>query len=282
MTSFTPKINMEHQFTNKIAIVTGAGRGIGQGIAVLFANQGAKVAIADRDESSARQTVQQIQQHGGETIYCPLDLARVDSIRAMVDQVVRQWSRIDFLVNAAGVIQAKQLLDVTEADWDPIIAVNQKGLFFCVQAVARQMIRQIPPEIIQAGRAEKCSGKIVNFSSISGRRGRSLQVHYASSKAAAINITQSAALAFASYHINVNCIAPGMVLTPMWDQNAAEKSKISGLDPQEEIRQFVEKIPLKRTGTVEEIARVAAFLCSPDSDYITGQTLNVDGGFEMN
>jgi NAD(P)-dependent dehydrogenase (short-subunit alcohol dehydrogenase family) len=273
---------MEKRFIDKVAIVTGAGRGIGQGIAAHFALHGAKVVVADRDQKTAEQTDQQIRNHSAQAMVFPLDLAEVSSIRAMVEETVRQWGRIDILVNSAGVIQAKPLLEVTEADWDPIIRVNQKGLLFCIQAVAAQMIRQIPPEVQAAGRADRSYGKIVNFSSISGRRGRPLQVHYAASKAAVINITQSAALAFAQYHINVNCIAPGMVLTPMWDQNAAEKSKISGVPPQEEIRQFVEKIPLKRTGTVEEIARVAAFLCSQDADYITGQTLNVDGGFEMN
>jgi len=273
---------MEKQLENKVAIITGAARGIGQGVAIHLARLGAKVAAADRELQSAQQTAEKIQKQGGLAIAVPLDLATVSSIRAMVEQVIRQWERIDILVNAAGVIQAKPLLEVTEADWDPIINVNQKGLMFCIQAVASQMIRQIPSNRQPEGQISQSNGKIVNFSSISGRRGRALQVHYAASKAAVINMTQSAALSLAPYHINVNCIAPGMVLTPMWDQNAAEKSKISGLDPQEEIRQFIEKIPLKRTGTVEELARVTAFFCSAESDYITGQTLNVDGGFEMN
>ncbi len=273
---------METGLVNQIAIVTGAGRGIGQAVALELARRGAKVAVTDRDEISAQQTMEQIQKLGGQAMAIPFDLAEVASIRTMVEKTFRQWQRIDMLVNAAGIIQAKPLLEITEADWDPIIAVNQKGLVFCLQAVAQQMIRQIPPEVRAAGRAERCHGKIVNFSSVSGRRGRPFQVPYAASKAAVINITQSAALALAPYHINVNCLAPGMVLTPMWDQNAAEKSQISGLSPQEEIRQFIEKIPLKRTGTVEEIAKVAAFLCSEDADYITGQTINVDGGVEMN
>ncbi len=273
---------MNKKFIDKIAIVTGAGRGIGQAVALELARCGAKVAAADRDESSARQTAEQIHKRGGQAMAIPFDLAEVASIQAMVEKTVRQWQRIDILVNVAGIIQAKPLLEITEGDWDPIIAVNQKGLVFCLQAAAQQMIRQIPPEVRAAGRAERCYGKIVNFSSVSGRRGRSHQVPYAASKAAVINITQSAALALARYHINVNCIAPGMILTPMWEQNAAEMGKISGLSPQEEIRQFIEKIPLKRTGTVEEIARVAAFLCSEDADYITGQTINVDGGVEMN
>lgn len=274
--------DMEKRFNNKVAIVTGAGRGIGQGVAMEFARRGAKVVVADREEKTAQQTKEQIRKRGGQAMVVPLDLAEVSSIRKMVEEVVRQWQHIDMLVNVAGVIQAKPLLEITEADWDPIININQKGLVFCLQTVAAQMIRQIPPEVRAAGQAERCYGKIVNFSSISGRRGRPFQVPYAASKAAVINITQSTALALAPYHINVNCIAPGMVLTPMWDQNAVEKSKISGISPQEEIRQFIEKIPLKRTGTVEEIARLAVFLCSEDADYITGQTINIDGGFELN
>ena len=273
---------MEQSLANKVALVTGSGRGIGQAVALHFASRGVKVGVADRDELNAQKTVEQIKSQGGQATMIPLDLAQISSIHAMVETIVRQWQRIDILINAAGVIQAKPMLEVTEADWDLIININQKGLVFCVQAVAAQMIQQIPPDVQAAGYAAQSYGKIVNFSSISGRHGRALQVHYAASKAAVINITQSAALALAPYHINVNCIAPGMVLTPMWDQNAAEKSKDSGFDPQEEIRQFIEKIPLKRPGTLEELAQVTAFLCSSESDYITGQTLNVDGGFEMN
>ena len=143
------------------------------------------------------------------------------------------------------------------------------------------MIEQVPEEVKTAGRAERSFGKIVNFSSISGRRGRPLQVHYAASKAAVISITQSAALAFASFGINVNAVAPGVVPTPMWEKNDREASQALGTPLGKAMQDFIERVPLKRAGTAEEVAAVVAFLCSTESDYITGQTLNVDGGFEM-
>jgi NAD(P)-dependent dehydrogenase (short-subunit alcohol dehydrogenase family) len=121
----------------------------------------------------------------------------------------------------------------------------------------------------------------VNFSSISGRRGRAEQIPYAASKAAIISVTQSAALAFAPYNINVNAVCPGVVRTPMWEQIDRDRGRISGLAPGESMQRFVKRTPLKRPGSVEDVAGVVAFLCSSDSDYMTGQTLNVDGGFEM-
>jgi D-sorbitol dehydrogenase (acceptor) len=151
---------------------------------------------------------------------------------------------------------------------------------FCVQTVAAQMVRQI--QKTEAERSNRCHGKIVNFSSISGRRGRSLQIHYAASKSAVISITQSAALALAPYNINVNAVCPGVVPTRMWEKLDRERMQIDGTEPGQAIREFIERTPLKRVGSPEEIAGAVAFLCSADADYITGQTLNVDGGYEMN
>jgi len=143
------------------------------------------------------------------------------------------------------------------------------------------MIKQMPEEVKAAGHTDHSYGKIVNFSSISGRHGRAEQIPYAASKAAIISITQSAALAFAPYNINVNAVCPGVVPTPMWEKIDRDRGRISGLPPGESMKSFIERIPLKRPGSPEDVAGVVAFLCSPDSDYMTGQTLNVDGGFEM-
>jgi D-sorbitol dehydrogenase (acceptor) len=143
------------------------------------------------------------------------------------------------------------------------------------------MIRQIPPEVIAQGRADRSYGRIVNFSSISGRRGRSVQMAYAASKAGIISATQSAALAFSPYNINVNAVGPGVVPTPMWEQIDRDRSRLMGAQPGEALKAFIEKVPLLRAGRPEDVAGAVAFLCSSDADYITGQTLNVDGGFEM-
>ena len=143
------------------------------------------------------------------------------------------------------------------------------------------MIKQVPDEVKKAARANRSYGKIVNFSSISGRRGRALQIAYAASKAAIISVTQSAAMAFKTYNINVNAISPSVVATLMWEQIDKDYSRILGTMAGQSMEDFIERIPLRRAGSPEDMAAAVAFLCSSDSDYITGQTLNVDGGFEM-
>jgi NAD(P)-dependent dehydrogenase (short-subunit alcohol dehydrogenase family) len=204
-------------------------------------------------------------------------------------------------------------MELDEDDWDRVIDVNQRGTFFCLQAVAEQMIRQLPDALRAgagmadllssqlsespvepasgSGQAEKaetseplaaCYGKIVNFSSIAGRRGRPLQTHYAASKAAIISITQSAALALAPYRINVNAVCPGVVPTPMWKQIDADRARLFGAKEGEAMAAFIQTIPLKRAANPEDLAGAVAFLCSSDADYITGQAINVDGGYEMN
>jgi NAD(P)-dependent dehydrogenase (short-subunit alcohol dehydrogenase family) len=157
-----------------------------------------------------------------------------------------------------------------------------RGLFFCLQAVSRQMIAQIPEEIRQADRAPHSFGKIVNFSSVAGRSGRPYSTHYSAAKAAVISITKSAALALARYNINVNAVAPGLVPTQMWVQIDEERGQLFGTKPGEAMHNFIEQnVPLKRAGTAGDLAGAVTFLCSTEADFITGQCLNVDGGIEM-
>ena len=254
---------------NKIAIVTGAGRGIGKGIATRLAQEGATIVIADYATETATATAHELAQAGSITLPYTID-----------------------------VTQTKPLLDLNESDWDRVMNVNLRGMFFCLQAVANQMLTQIPAEIrahlglsdvvkVKADTAgapptlAASYGKIVNMASISGRRGRPLAAHYAASKAATMSVTQSAALALAPYNINVNAVSPSVVATPMWDQIDAERGQLFGSAPGEAMRAFINTIPLKRAGTPADIGGAIAFLCSSDADYITGQTLNVDGGYEM-
>ena len=232
--------------------------------------------MADINGEHADNTVASIIAEGGKAVAVNIDLSRVEEIPPMIESVVSQLGRIDILVNSAGFAQTKPLLEITEDDWDKVIDINQKGLFFCMQHAARRMIAQA-----ETARATPCAGKIVNLSSISGRRGRALQAAYAASKAAIISLTQSAALAFAPFGINVNAIAPSVVLTPMFKQVARDRGKLSGGGSDTAIQSFIDRIPLGRVGTVEEMASAVAFLCSSEADYITGQCLNVDGGFEM-
>jgi len=268
-------------FDDKIALVVGAASGIGRGVALRLVQEGALVACADLDMAGVQETVSMIEKKGGKAKGFAVHLQDVSTISSMVDEVADTYKKIDMLVNVAGVCQSKPFIEVTEKEWDFIIDINQKGTTFCMQAVARKMLEHVPQEVKKNGKTDTCYGKIVNFSSISGRRGRELQIHYASSKAAIISLTQSAALALAPFGINVNAVSPSVVKTPMWEKNVKEKSIAFNQDVLEENKRFIARIPLQREGSVEEMANAVAFLCSDQSNYITGQTLNVDGGFEM-
>ena len=272
---------MQKRLEQKTAIVTGAGQGIGRAVALRLAREGAAVVAADINEDKITQTAAEIKELKAEGLALRFDQSDVKQIENLVSETVAKFGHIDILVNNAGVVQIQHFLDISEHDWDRVMDINLKGFFFCIQAAARQMVKQIPSEVRAAGKAEKSYGKVVNLSSISGRRGRDVQAHYAASKAAIISVTQSAALAFASYNINVNAIAPSVVPTPMWKQVDRDRSRLAGAEPGSATQSFLDRIPLLRTGTPEDMASAIAFLCSSDSDYITGQTLNVDGGYEM-
>jgi NAD(P)-dependent dehydrogenase (short-subunit alcohol dehydrogenase family) len=272
---------MEQQPSERTAIVTGSGQGIGKAVALRLAEEGANVVTADINAATAEQSAEEIRTLGRRALAYHIDVANVAEIQPMVDRAVAEFGRIDILVNAAGVAQTGLFLELTEQQWDRVIDTNLKGTTFCIQKVGRQMIKQVPGQVGAGERPDRSYGKIVDFSSISGRRGRAAQVPYAASKAATISITQSVALAFAAYNINVNAVCPGIIPTPMWEQIDRDRGRISGLAPGESIKAFIEQTPLKRAGSVEDVAGIVAFLCSPDSDYMTGQTLNVDGGLEM-
>lgn len=266
----------------KIAIVTGAGQGIGKGVALRLAREGADIIIAEYNPETAETASAEVRALGRKAMAYQIDLSKVEEIQPMVDKVVAEFGKIDILVNNAGRVQTKYMLDLSPEEWDRVVDTNQRGMFFCLQAVARQMIAQIPDEIRNSDRAPHSFGKIINFSSVSGRSGRPYSTHYSAAKAAVISITKSAALALARYNINVNAVAPGLVPTQMWVQIDHERGEIFGSKPGEAMHNFIENnIPLKRAGTPDDLAAAVAFLSSSDSDYITGQCLNVDGGIEM-
>ncbi|MCL4875790.1 MAG: glucose 1-dehydrogenase [Anaerolineae bacterium] len=262
----------------KIAIVTGAGQGIGLGVATRLTQEGARVVVAEYNAENAKKAADSLP---GALAY-PVDIGDTEKIEQMVKDVVAKFGRIDILVNNAGVLETLPMFDITPEKWDWLQRVNQRGLFFTLNAVAKQMVAQIPPEVIKAGRADKSYGKIVNFSSVAGRSGRPFAAHYSAAKWAVISITQSAALYLAPYNINVNAVCPGLVPTPMWDDIDRTQAARFGMKPGEWMQNTIEKIPLKRAARPEDLAAAVAFLCSEDADYITGQALNVDGGMEMN
>lgn len=271
-----------NRHAGKVAIVTGAGQGIGRGVAERLAREGAHVVIAEYNRENALNAAAEISQVGPEALGYPVDIGDTAQIDQMVADVVAKFGHIDILVNNAGVLETLSMFDLTPEKWDWLQRVNQRGLFFCLTACAKQMVAQIPDAVKAAGRADRSYGKIVNFSSVAGRSGRPYAAHYSASKWAAISITQSAALYLAPYNINVNAICPGVVPTPMWSDIDRVQAERFGLSQGEWIKKTIEGVPLKRAATPADIGAAVSFLCSGDADYITGQALNVDGGIEMN
>lgn len=252
---------------NKVAIITGGARGIGKAIAEGYAREGARVCIADIDEAAAARTAAQI---GAGAFAVKLNVTDTQSIQHMVETVERMAGGIDILVNNAAIFDMGPIVDITEASYDKIFAVNVKGTLFTLQAVAKSMI------------ARGKGGKIINFASQAGRLGEALVAVYCASKAAVISLTQSAGLDLIRHGINVNGISPGVVDTPMWDEVDALFAKYENRPLGEKKRLVGEGVPFGRMGKPEDHVGCAIFLASSESDYVVAQTYNVDGGQWMN
>ncbi len=255
----------------KKALVTGAARGIGHAIAGAFVSEGAEVAICDIDGLAAALAADEIRREcRGNAYGFQMDVGDRGSVFACVEECVARLGKIDILVNNAGISRVVPFLEMPESLWDDTLRVNLKGVYLCCQAVL--------PSMVAAG-----GGTIINISSQSGKRGNSQYAAYCASKFGVIGLTQSLAQEFAESGITVNAICPGVVFTELWrspDMLDAYARK-RGLAPEEVAAYFESKIPLRRLCTVEDVARVAVFLASDDSAYMTGQSLNVSGGLEM-
>ena len=256
---------MAARLQDKVAILTGAASGIGEAVARRYLDEGAQCVLVDvKPADSFGQALRA--SHGERVLTVTADVTRRDDIERIVSSTVERFGHIDILFNNAALFDMRPILDESWDVYDRLFAVNVKGMFFLMQAVARRMVEQ--------GRG----GKIINMSSQAGRRGEALVSHYCATKAAVISYTQSAALALAKERINVNGIAPGVVDTPMWEQVDALFARYENRPLGEKKRIVGEEVPLGRMGLPGDLTGAALFLASADSDYITAQTLNVDGG----
>ncbi len=254
------------QLASKTAIVTGAGQGIGRATAVALAREGADVVCADINADTAAETAARVAALGRRGLAVAADLGDVAAIDRMVREAVAAFGHIDILVNNAGVTRRAYIMDLNEQDWDRIHRVNAKGVFFCLQRVAQEMI-------------PRRSGSIVNIASVAGKgfHGTSNAV-YAASKGAVISMTFTAAQQLAPHNINVNAVCPGIVKTAIVEELFKTVAQKEGISVEDVERRAVAEVPLKRANEPEDIADAVVFLASSAARNITGQTLNVDGG----
>ncbi len=249
---------MMGRFEGKTAIVTGASRGIGREIAILLGKEGARVAVNySGSKEKAEEVVELIKQSGGDAFAIQANVSDSEQVKQMIDETLKTFGSIDMLVNNAGITRDNLLMRMKEDEWDDVININLKGVFLCTKAVTRQMMKQR-------------AGKIVNLASIVGVIGNPGQANYVAAKAGVIGLTKTTARELATRNITVNAVAPGFITTDMTDAL-----------PEDVKEQMLASIPLGKLGAAEDVAGAVAFLLSDDANYITGQTINVDGGMVM-
>jgi len=245
------------QLKDKVALVTGGARGIGKAIAMVSAQAGADIVVADVNLAQAEETAKEIEALGRKALALEMDVTNYAKVEESINKILDKFRKVDILINNAGITKDNLLLRMSDAEWDAVLSVNLKGAFNCIKAVSRPMIKQR-------------SGKIVNVASIIGIIGNAGQANYSASKAGIIALTKTAAKELASRNINVNAVAPGFIQTEM-------TAKLP-----EDIREKMKQaIPLARFGLPEDVARLCLFLASEEAGYITGQCVVVDGGMVM-
>jgi 3-oxoacyl-[acyl-carrier protein] reductase len=243
---------------DKVALITGSAQGIGKAIAEKFASEGANVVVSDINFELSSKTAEEIKQkYGVETLAVAANVSNLENCENLVKSCLDKFSKIDILINNAGITKDNLVLRMTEAEWDAVISVNLKGVFNCIKAASRPMLKQR-------------QGRIINIASVVGEMGNAGQINYSASKGGVIAVTKTCAKEFASRNILVNAIAPGFIRTAMTDKLSEEAKKA-----------MADMIPLSRLGEAEDIAKAALFLASEDSSYITGHVLSVNGGMYM-
>lgn len=243
---------------DQVAVVTGAAQGIGRSVAEALASEGAAIVVSDINAELAGKTAGEIKQKFGvETLAVAGNVAKYEDCESLVQKTLDKFSKINILINNAGITRDNLILRMTDAEWDSVIAVNLKGVFNCTKAASRFLLKQR-------------SGRIVNIASVVGLMGNAGQANYSASKGGVIALTKTCAREFASRGINVNAIAPGFIRTAMTDALSEENKK-----------KLSDQIPLSRLGEPEDVAKAALFLCTEDSSYITGHVISVNGGMYM-
>jgi 3-oxoacyl-[acyl-carrier protein] reductase len=246
------------KLTGKTAIITGASRGIGAAIARRFAEQGANIVVNySGSQEKAEAVVREIEQTGAKAIAVKANVADAAEVKAMIDAAMEQFGSIDILVNNAGITRDNLMMRMKEDEWDDVINTNLKGVFLCTKAVTRQMMKQR-------------HGRIINIASIVGVMGNAGQANYVAAKAGVIGLTKTTARELASRGITANAVAPGFITTDMTEKLGEDVQK-----------SMLSQIPLARFGAPEDVANAALFLASDEASYVTGQTLNLDGGMVM-
>lgn len=243
--------------TGKVAVITGASRGIGRSIALALASKGAKIVAVDLDLAATESVVAELKSLGAEAVAVEGNVTNAADAEKMIDTAVESFGRVDILVNNAGITRDGLLIRMKEDDWDAVLGVNLKGAFLCTRAVSKVMTKQR-------------SGRIINIASVVGQMGNPGQANYCASKAGIIGLTKSNARELAKRNITVNAVAPGFIATAMTDA-LPEKAR----------EELVAQIPLERLGSPEDIANAVLFLAAEQSGYITGQVLAVNGGMYM-
>lgn len=250
---------------NQVAIVTGAGAGIGRSVAQRLAKDGFHVVVNDINLYAAEEVAKEIESLGGKSLAIQADVSKKSDVFEMVSKTVKSLGRLDVMVSNAGIAQVNPIIDVSEEDIEKVFRINTFGVIYCLQAAAEQMIKQ-------------GGGKIINASSAAGKKGSAFLSHYSASKFAVVGITQSAAQELAAYGITVNAYCPGIVGTDMWELVDEELGKHLHLEKGKAMERSIGKSALNRVETPEDVAGVVSFLASKDADFMTGQSVVVDGG----
>lgn len=254
----------------KTAVVTGGDRGIGRALAIALAREGANIVVTyNTNKDAAVKTSNDIERLGRRSLVFKVDVRSTSEIKNMINESTGKFGKIDILVNAAGICSLVGVLDMSEEEWDSVMDVNMKGTFLCSKYVAKEMIRQ------------KVEGKIVNISSRAGKIGMAGIAHYSASKFAVLGFTQAFALELIKHGIRVNAICPGRTDTDMVKEDVVSLSRIKNISIEQARKEYAEPIPLGRFATPDEIANVAVFLCSDESRYIIGESINVTGGLDL-